>query len=105
MVRINRVHTGTGDGGETSLLDGTRVGKESARVELYGTIDELNSQIGVLRMELARSDSIGVDEIEKLDSSLGLCNRSSLTSVANAPALRSQCQKRFLLSVGSKQTG
>jgi len=72
MVRINRVHTGTGDGGETSLLDGTRVGKESARVELYGTIDELNSQIGVLRMELARSDSISVLEIEKLDSSLGL---------------------------------
>ena len=32
MVRINRVHTGTGDGGETFLLDGTKVGKESLRV-------------------------------------------------------------------------
>jgi Uncharacterized conserved protein len=51
MVRITRVHTGTGDGGETSLLDGKKVGKESPRVGLYGTIDELNSQIGVVRME------------------------------------------------------
>ena len=50
MVRINRVHTGTGDGGETSLLDGTRVGKESARVELYGTIDELNSQLSLIHI-------------------------------------------------------
>ncbi len=58
MVRINRVHTGTGDGGETSLLDGTRVGKESQRVRLFGTIDELNSQIGVVRMELARMPGI-----------------------------------------------
>ncbi len=54
MVRINRVHTGTGDGGKTSLLDGTLVGKENPRVGLFGTIDELNSQIGVVRMELTR---------------------------------------------------
>ena len=54
MVRITRVHTGTGDGGETSLLDGKKVGKESPRVELYGTIDELNSQIGVVLMEFER---------------------------------------------------
>ena len=45
MVRISRVHTGTGDGGETSLLDGMKVGKENPRVELFGTVDELNSQI------------------------------------------------------------
>ena len=54
MVRINRVHTGGGDSGETSLLDGSRVGKESIRVGLFGTIDELNSQIGVVRMEMSR---------------------------------------------------
>ena len=72
MVRINRVHTGTGDGGETSLLDGTRVGKESSRVELYGTIDELNSCIGVLRMELGRAVSIKGAIIEGLDPMLGL---------------------------------
>ena len=58
MVRITRVHTGTGDGGETSLLDGKKVGKESPRVELYGTIDELNSQIGVVRMECGRMPGV-----------------------------------------------
>ena len=52
MVRITKVHTGAGDTGKTSLLDGKRVGKEDLRVGVYGTIDEVNSQIGVVRMEL-----------------------------------------------------
>ncbi len=42
------VYTGTGDKGETSLVSGTRVAKDSPRVELYGTIDELNSQVGMV---------------------------------------------------------
>ena len=54
MVRITRVHTGAGDGGETSLLTGERVAKSIERVELFGTIDELNSSIGWARMELNR---------------------------------------------------
>ena len=54
MVRITKVHAGGGDTGKTSLLDGKRVGKENLRVGVYGTIDELNSQIGVVRMELNR---------------------------------------------------
>ena len=58
MVRINRVHTGTGDGGETFLVDGERVGKQSPRVGLFGTIDELNSQVGVVRMEFGRMPGI-----------------------------------------------
>ena len=58
MVRINRVHTGSGDGGNTFLLDGKKVGKESPRVGLFGTIDELNSQVGVVRMEFGRMPGI-----------------------------------------------
>jgi len=54
MVRINKVHTGTGDNGETSLLSGMRVPKNHPRVELYGSIDELNSIIGLVRSELNR---------------------------------------------------
>lgn len=57
MVRITKVHTGGGDTGETSLVDGKRVGKGDSRVELYGTIDELNSQIGIVRMEIKRYDA------------------------------------------------
>nr|WP_317333283.1 cob(I)yrinic acid a,c-diamide adenosyltransferase [uncultured Romboutsia sp.] len=42
-----RIYTKTGDKGQTSLYDGTRVDKDSIRVESYGTIDELNSYIGL----------------------------------------------------------
>lgn len=41
------IYTKTGDKGQTSLYDGTRVDKDSIRVESYGTIDELNSYIGL----------------------------------------------------------
>lgn len=42
------IYTKTGDKGETSLANGTRVPKTDVRVEAYGTVDELNSQIGLL---------------------------------------------------------
>ena len=60
MVRITKVHTGGGDGGETSLVDGSRVGTEHPRVAIYGTIDEANSAIGIVRMEMNRIDVIGI---------------------------------------------
>lgn len=44
-----KIYTKTGDKGTTSLLGGTRVAKYDLRIEAYGTVDELNSQIGVLR--------------------------------------------------------
>lgn len=46
-----RIYTRTGDGGDTALFSGVRVGKDSARVEAYGTVDEANSFIGLLRAE------------------------------------------------------
>ncbi len=52
MVRIDRVVTRGGDGGETSLGDGTRVAKDAIRVEAYGAVDEANAAIGVLRLHL-----------------------------------------------------
>jgi cob(I)alamin adenosyltransferase len=53
MVRIDRVVTKGGDGGETSLGDGTRVAKDSPRVAAYGTVDEANAAIGILRLHAA----------------------------------------------------
>ncbi len=50
MVRIDRVVTRGGDGGETSLGDGARVRKDSRRIEAIGSIDEANAAIGVLRL-------------------------------------------------------
>lgn len=43
-----KIYTTTGDNGTTSLVGGTRVSKSSARLEAYGTVDELNSQLGML---------------------------------------------------------
>ncbi|HBS49608.1 MAG TPA: cob(I)yrinic acid a,c-diamide adenosyltransferase [Rhodobacteraceae bacterium] len=51
MVVLNKIYTRTGDKGDTALGDGTRVAKHSARVEAYGTADELNAFVGVARLE------------------------------------------------------
>ncbi len=61
MVRIDRVVTRGGDGGQTSLGDGTRVSKDHRRVEAYGTVDEANAAIGILRLHCrddAEADAI-----------------------------------------------
>lgn len=47
-VRLTRIYTRAGDAGETSLGDGTRVRKTDARLEAYGTVDELNSLLGLV---------------------------------------------------------
>ena len=43
-----KIYTKTGDTGETSLVGGTRVSKSDAKIEAYGTVDELNSSLGVI---------------------------------------------------------
>ncbi len=47
--RLSKIYTRTGDDGSTGLGDGSRTAKDSVRVEAYGTVDELNSALGVLR--------------------------------------------------------
>ncbi len=56
MVRIDRVVTRGGDGGETSLGDGARLRKDTARIEAIGAVDEANAAIGVLRASLRGVD-------------------------------------------------
>src|SRR5258706_9534974 len=46
--RLSKIYTRTGDDGTTGLGDGTRVPKDNLRVETYGTVDELNSALGVV---------------------------------------------------------
>ena len=43
-----KIYTKTGDGGTTGLIGGSRVNKNDVRLEAYGTVDELNAQIGLL---------------------------------------------------------
>ena len=47
-----RIYTKTGDKGNTSLIGGTKVPKSDIRIETYGTIDELNSWIGLINDQL-----------------------------------------------------
>jgi len=51
-----KVYTRTGDEGVTSLADGTRVGKDDPRIELFGAIDEANCLIGLARVNVSDSD-------------------------------------------------
>jgi cob(I)alamin adenosyltransferase len=51
-IRLNRIYTRTGDKGTTALVGGKRVPKESLRLEAYGTVDELNSIVGIVRTYL-----------------------------------------------------
>ncbi len=55
------IYTKTGDRGETSLANGQRVSKTDARIEAYGTVDELNSWIGVLSSSVTHNESLSAD--------------------------------------------
>ncbi len=50
MIKLNKIYTKTGDGGDTALGDGKRVLKDSLRVSAYGNVDELNASIGVITL-------------------------------------------------------
>lgn len=56
MVVLNRIYTKTGDAGTTALGSGERVPKTSVRIAAYGTVDETNAQIGMVRVHLAACD-------------------------------------------------
>jgi cob(I)alamin adenosyltransferase len=55
-VRLTKITTRTGDTGSTGLADGTRLGKDHARIAALGSVDELNSQLGVLLAEILTPD-------------------------------------------------
>jgi cob(I)alamin adenosyltransferase len=56
MEKKMRIYTRTGDDGTSGLIGGTRVSKFDARLEAYGTVDELNSWIGVVRSNVEEKD-------------------------------------------------
>ncbi len=56
--RLSKIYTRTGDQGNTGLGDGTRVDKDSLRVEAFGSVDELNSHIGLLLAQTAVTDNL-----------------------------------------------
>ncbi len=56
MVKLNKIYTKTGDKGTTGLGTGERVAKDNARIAAYGTVDEVNAVIGIVRLHLTSRD-------------------------------------------------
>ena len=57
-IALNRIYTKRGDAGETSLVGGQRVPKDTLRIECYGTVDELNSIIGLVCVSASESKQL-----------------------------------------------
>lgn len=55
-----KIYTKTGDEGQTGLFGGTRLHKDEIRIEAYGTVDELNAHIGLLRDGISDQDTTGI---------------------------------------------
>lgn len=69
-MKKSPLYTRTGDSGETSLVDGSRVPKHSPRLEAYGTLDELNSFIGAIAAASPSVDDIDADLIHNIQLTL-----------------------------------
>jgi cob(I)alamin adenosyltransferase len=61
-IRITRVYTRSGDAGDTALVGGKRVPKDTLRIEAYGTVDELNSIVGLARVFNAETPATAARE-------------------------------------------
>ena len=61
MVVLNRIYTRTGDGGETALGSGERISKAHLRIHAYGTVDETNAVVGLVRLHTGGADLAKLD--------------------------------------------
>lgn len=64
MVKLTKIYTRGGDQGETSLVDGSRLKKSSARVAAYGTVDECNAAIGLVRLHTSGNEDAMLGRIQ-----------------------------------------
>lgn len=72
MVYLSRIYTKTGDDGDTSLGDGSRVPKDHPRVTAYGSVDELNAILGILLLHLhdAKAEAALIDLVRGVQNDL-----------------------------------
>lgn len=84
-----KIYTRTGDAGQTSLVGGKRVSKSSVRLDSYGTVDELNSQLGMLACIVTPIDADSADFVRKIQNrlfNLGAYLATDNTDISVAPA-------------------
>ena len=82
-MKKNKIYTRTGDKGSTSLIGGKRVSKASPRLEAYGTLDELNSHIGLLMSQMPKSASSDIQFLTQIQRDL--FNVGTLLATVSAP--------------------
>ena len=116
-----KIYTKTGDSGETSLFGGKRVPKDDLRIEAYGTVDELNSVVGICRSTNIAKDvdvvlveiqndlfKLGADLATPLDSNRSDLQRISASDIArlekhiNMIDPKLEALKNFILPGGSR---
>ncbi|HNA17484.1 MAG TPA: ATP:cob(I)alamin adenosyltransferase, partial [Ferruginibacter sp.] len=81
-----KIYTKTGDQGKTSLIGGTKVAKNNIRIDAYGTIDELNSFIGLTADHLGDAHSKGI--LKEIQDRLFTIGSSLACDPDKEPALR-----------------
>jgi cob(I)alamin adenosyltransferase len=81
-----KIYTKTGDKGNTSLIGGTKVPKNDIRIETYGTVDELNSWIGLVNDQL--SDGAFKSELKEIQDRLFTIGSSLATDAEKEPKMR-----------------
>ena len=103
MIRLDRIVTRGGDGGQTSLGDGTRVPKDALRVDAYGTVDEANAAIGLLRLHTAgdaEADAmLARIQNDLFDVGADLCVPGEMGErlrVTDAPSLRMEAEVKAM---------
>jgi cob(I)alamin adenosyltransferase len=91
MVTLNKIYTRTGDTGQTALGNGERVGKASARVNAYGTVDETNATVGLARLHATgeMDAALALIQNDLFDLGADLCRPNMAQDVdAEYPPLR-----------------
>src|SRR5439155_19322530 len=83
-IYLSRIYTKAGDGGQTALVGGKKVSKAAPRIEAYGTVDELNAVLGLVRK--ANRDEAGPDAARaRLDAILARA-QNELFNLGSLPA-------------------
>ena len=85
MVKLNKIYTRTGDGGETSLVNGRRVAKHSRRPAAFGEVDEANSVIGLARLHC---EGDADEMLGRIQNDLFDLGADLATPESDSPALR-----------------
>lgn len=88
---MNRIYTGKGDSGTTSLSDGSRISKAHPRVAAYGKADELTAWIGLIR---SQAEFPGVQKLAGVAGSLRKIQRTATTIVCEESSHRKRADRQ-----------